>query len=137
MDRAEAIERFEKQLTAAQAVLDTGFGASPGESNHLYVVRKEMAAIALEALRQPEALARNSHDVARACEWISVSERLPEDVGDVLVRAFWHEKWGVRLGWYSQQNNCWYICTAGGDFSWVNVTHWMELPEPPKEGETQ
>lgn len=66
MDRAEAIERFEKQLTAAQVVLDSGFGTKPGENNCLYVVRKEMAAIALEALREQE-LARNSHDVARAC----------------------------------------------------------------------
>lgn len=66
MDRAEAIERFEKQLTAEQVVLDSGFGTKLGENNCLYVVRKEMAAIALEALREQE-LARNSHDVARAC----------------------------------------------------------------------
>lgn len=51
MTREEAIERFEKQLTAAQAVLDSGFGTNLGESDLLYRRRKEMAEIALSALR--------------------------------------------------------------------------------------
>jgi len=52
MDIEEAIDRFEKQLTAAQAILDSGFGALPGESNTMYVERVEMAQIALAALRR-------------------------------------------------------------------------------------
>lgn len=67
-------------------------------------------------------------------QWISVEDRLPEDMGDVLVRAFWHEKWGVRLGWYSHPHKCWHIFTPSGDHAWIEVTHWMPLPEPPKEG---
>lgn len=51
MTREEAIERFEKQLTAAQVVLDSGFGTNLGESDLLYRRRKEMAEIALSALR--------------------------------------------------------------------------------------
>ena len=51
MTRDEAIERFEKQLTAAQVVLDSGFGTNLGESDLLYRRRKEMAEIALSALR--------------------------------------------------------------------------------------
>ena len=51
MTKEEAIERFEKQLTAAQAVLDSGFGTNLGESDLLYRRRKEMAEIALSALR--------------------------------------------------------------------------------------
>ena len=47
----EAIALFEKQLTAAQVVLDSGFGSNPGENNSLYRRRKEMAEIALSALR--------------------------------------------------------------------------------------
>ena len=64
--------------------------------------------------------------------WISVEERLPEDMGDVLVRAFWHEKWGVRAGWYSDHTECWHILTASGDHARIEVTHWMPLPEPPE-----
>ena len=51
MTKEEAIERFEKQLTAAQAVLDSRFGTNLGESDLLYRRRKEMAEIALSALR--------------------------------------------------------------------------------------
>ena len=51
MTREKAIALFEKQLTAAQVVLDSGFGSNPGENNFLYRRRKEMAEIALTALR--------------------------------------------------------------------------------------
>ena len=51
MTREEAIALFEKQLTAAQVVLDSGFGSNTGENDFLYRRRKEMAEIALSALR--------------------------------------------------------------------------------------
>ena len=51
MTQEEAIVLFEKQLTAAQVVLDSGFGSNPGENDSLYRRRKEMAEIALTALR--------------------------------------------------------------------------------------
>lgn len=54
MTREEAIERFEKQLTEAMVVLDSGFGTRPGENDLLYRKRKEMAEIALQALREQE-----------------------------------------------------------------------------------
>lgn len=53
MTREEAIELFEKQLTAARVVLDSGFGSNPGENDILYRRRKEMAEIALSALTSP------------------------------------------------------------------------------------
>lgn len=40
MTREEAIELFEKQLTAARVVLDSGFGSNPGENDILYRRRK-------------------------------------------------------------------------------------------------
>ena len=51
MTREEAIVLFEKQLTAAQVVLDSGFGSNPGENDSLYRRRKERAEIALTDLR--------------------------------------------------------------------------------------
>lgn len=53
MTREEAIELFEKQLTAARVVLDSGFGSNPGENDILYRRRKEMAEIALTTLTPP------------------------------------------------------------------------------------
>ena len=54
MTREEAIQRFEKQLHEAMVVLDSGFGTRPGECDLLYRKRKEMAEIALQALREQE-----------------------------------------------------------------------------------
>ena len=51
MTQEEAIALFEKQLTAAQVVLDSGFGSNPGENDFLYRRRKDMAEIALASLR--------------------------------------------------------------------------------------
>lgn len=131
MDRAEAIERFEKQLTAAQVVLDSGFGTNPGENNRLYVMRKEMAAIALEALRGQE-LARNSHDVTRSCEWISVEDALP-GTERVLVTNGEFVKEGYRRPdgvWkYGKEEHM-----RWERLSCHPVTHWMPLPKPPTEG---
>ena len=51
MTTEEAIRKFEKQLTSALVVLDSGFGEKPNQNNRLYKERKEMAEIALSALR--------------------------------------------------------------------------------------
>jgi hypothetical protein len=58
-------------------------------------------------------------------EWISVEDRLPEERQNVLVHYV--DGWmpiAFLLGgkWYQ----------SGGETSWVSVTHWMPLPEPPK-----
>lgn len=70
--------------------------------------------------------------MAKQC-WVSTNDRLPEDMGNVLVTAFWHETWGVQVGWYSQLNKIWHIITPQGDVGWVKVSHWMPLPEKAKE----
>lgn len=59
--------------------------------------------------------------------WISVKERLPQDEESVLV-------WGcgfIEIGWYDASDKCW--CTDDFDYDDDQVTHWMPLPEPPKE----
>lgn len=61
-------------------------------------------------------------------EWISVNDRLPEDGQKVIttkngiVDIQWYEK--RRNGWISQGNWFWSMAT---------VSHWMPLPDPPKE----
>ena len=70
MTREEAIVLFEKQLTAAQVVLDSGFGSNPGENDSLYRRRKEMAEIALSALRP---VSREQVEKVWRGEWQMVS----------------------------------------------------------------
>ena len=59
--------------------------------------------------------------------WIPVTERLPEECKNVLIAT----TEGVSVGCYDAFEDEWFDC--------VNVyndvvTHWMTLPEPPKEG---
>ena len=71
MTREEAIALFEKQLTAAQVVLDSGFGSNPGENDFLYRRRKEMAEIALSALRP---VSREQVEKVWRGEWVPVGD---------------------------------------------------------------
>ena len=56
-------------------------------------------------------------------EWISVKDRLP-DVGKFVL--IYNEINGVRLDYHD-----------GATFGYYDVTHWMQLPEPPKGGNMQ
>lgn len=64
--------------------------------------------------------------------WIPVEERLPEDRSDVLVAAYWHERWGVYMGWCAPERAAWSVHVGIGDRSDIAVTHWMPLPSGPE-----
>lgn len=69
----------------------------------------------------------------RMPKWVSVKERLPEDRSNVLVVAYWHERWGVYMGWCAPERAKWSVHVGIGDRSDVAVVYWMPLPAPPKE----
>ena len=60
---------------------------------------------------------------AMRCEWISAEDRLPED--DVQVLAC--TKHGKAFSAHCEKGK-WRVSGS------VKITHWMPLPEPPKEG---
>ena len=62
-------------------------------------------------------------------EWVSVEERSPKLRENVLVCAYWHEHWGVYMGWNSGHG--WYVSCGLGQRSDVKVSHWMPRPAPP------
>ena len=68
-------------------------------------------------------------------KWISVKERLPETRHAVLVYTPHHKNiWAASM----HEDGNWYIWSPGGkvllDPDWHGpITHWMPLPEPPKE----
>ena len=71
-------------------------------------------------------------------QWIPVSERLPEEQATVFVLC---KNGAVFSGYrFNDYENAvrWRIHTALSSTKLLNkgrVTHWMLLPEPPKEGE--
>ena len=78
----------------------------------------ELAADALEYIRQLE---------AHMPKWISVDERLPEN--QFLALAYVHNFY--ELVHWNAYDEIW-----EHEFGWFNkgeVSHWMPLPEPPKE----
>lgn len=65
--------------------------------------------------------------VAPVPKWISVKERLPEEGEDVLVylgEGIFEICWTLKDGFWETRDS--YLDTDA-------VTHWMPLPEPPKE----
>ena len=67
----------------------------------------------------------NSADVAPVQKWIPATERLPEEEGLYLVAVVNdHERRYSKTAWYHGHGN-WFLHQK--------VTHWMPLPEPPKE----
>lgn len=62
-----------------------------------------------------------------AASWIPVEDRLPEVPGLYMVTVKNdHERIYSKTAWYHGQGN-WFVRQS--------VTHWMPLPEPPKEDE--
>ena len=66
-------------------------------------------------------------------KWISVEDDTPKNRRDVLACAFWHETWQTLPGWYAPSSKIWHVTTAAGDKTDLVVSHWQELPEPPRE----
>ena len=65
------------------------------------------------------------------CKWIPVTERLPECGVIVMV---YDKEHGIYFSHrlYSHLQEKPFVCEYSGGW---NVTHWMPLPMPPKEGE--
>ena len=83
---------------------------------------------------EQDIIALIEHLEAQRPKWISVKERLPEDCKDVLVWAVYHEETGRNWSLIEIDAHCKGIGwenTADPDVR--EATHWMPLPEPPKE----
>jgi len=62
--------------------------------------------------------------------WVSVKERMPEKNSEMLLLMCVD---GYELGYYERYKGYGWTNVLGTDC--LNVTHWMPLPEPPKEEE--
>ena len=77
--------------------------------------------------------------LAKVPKWISVKERMPEPYQHVIVHVRHTEKWrnGAKPEeqWHVVEEDCWlgngWDCNADEDIH--EITHWMPMPEQPKE----
>lgn len=104
------------------------------QNAHIAALQQEIAKLRgqNEQLREAAALVAKESAELLERRWIPVDERLPEDRGDVLVVAYWHERWGVYMGWCAPERAAWSVHIGIGDRNDVAVTHWMPLPAPPE-----
>ena len=66
-----------------------------------------------------------------APQWISVKDRLPEKSGDYLVTTYNGSRTCLP---YSSKNRAFNSFDGNTDHGLdIQCTHWMPLPEPPKE----
>jgi len=68
-------------------------------------------------------------------KWIPVTERLPERGQDVLVMVHWRDYPEDMMCYGRKYKTRWYLWNGelGEIYKGFDITHWMPLPEPPKE----
>jgi uncharacterized low-complexity protein len=81
---------------------------------------------------------RKAETQPKCGEWISVKDRLPPDQGKKVLVANGHGYISVFALWKKEYGNKWTWIDEQGHFKHTNdITHWMPLPEPPKEGDAE
>lgn len=89
------------------------------------------ATLGCKRQRNSDALAYIQQLEAQVPKWISVVERLPEDERSVLTVNGHGE---IRImGLWSKRGDEWTWLHNGRMMHYNDITHWMPLPEPPKE----
>ena len=66
--------------------------------------------------------------------WISVNDRLPDNARFVLLYVKAKKQTGYAFGWFNNKTKQW-SCTQrlfNSNFEFEKVTHWRELPAPPR-----
>jgi|SRR5580692_3743269 hypothetical protein len=74
---------------------------------------------------------------SKSMEWISVKDKFPEDCENVLIYCSGFPITGAYLIFSKQKSPiCWQVNDwdeSEGTLLLGDVTHWMPLPNPPKE----
>lgn len=84
-------------------------------------LRKALAAVSDECSKAYDKIANLEQQ-----RWVSVKDRLPDKIGKVLVV----DNGKVDINSWAGKYEGWYYVNK-------NITHWMPLPEPPKENNNE
>lgn len=86
----------------------------------------QMCQEAADALEQLQAENDRLKEEVQQMRWIPVEERLPKPQENPVIAC---DYTGVCSAWYSPTMGWQYRTGLSG----VDITHWMPLPQPPKE----
>lgn len=149
MTTADAIEYFEKRKLILASINLPGLESCEKALEALRLMQEieQMKPLVIEAVQtaelhqmmqefqkqKPTICVANgvtfATDINDGCKWIPTDERLPEH-GDVVLCHHKHFDCQVICQW-DKRSNVWL------DDKWTYgtgcITHWMPLPEPPKE----
>ena len=122
-------ETFERMIAEMQRYGATPAPSKGGSYNDLLRYREAREKILerfLDAFAEGYRLSKEDDAPAiTPSGWASVDERLPEEKQRVIVHC---ERVGTSVGWIIWGD---WMTDIGPDAG--KVTHWMPLPEPPKE----
>ena len=121
MTREEAIRILDPATTGETLAEIEYYNGFAGKTAAVQAV-SDACVLAVAALREQEQR-----------RWIPVTERLPEESGMYIVTANDGHVQRVSFVLWQKKNRVWNLVGAR---SYWRVTHWMPLPEPPKEETT-
>ena len=135
----EALQSYGEDVLAYK--LDGGFANAVTEAVSLLIGQGEQIADLQNELRDERyrhdryvdfelAEAEELRKAREAQRWIPVTERLPEEFSSVIV---YRKTKTYSMLHYSSALGFHFYDSEWGDVTVDNVTHWMPLPEPPKE----
>lgn len=105
-----------------------------GREKMVYLVKNALRAYGkdLEEVVEPYEFIADFliHNGVTVQEWIPVTDRLPEESGMYIVTANDGHAQRVSFVLWQKKNRMWNLTGAR---SYWRVTHWIPMPEPPKE----
>ena len=112
--------------------------ALENSGTHVMALQQEIERLRGQNEKLREAAAILTKEAADLLErqWIPVTERMPEDCDDVLalVSGLYgnctFESTPMLCAWFGKDG---WFCNEYPEWDNPGVTHWMPLPEPPKE----
>ena len=73
-------------------------------------------------------------DLKPVDRWISCKEQMPEDGVSVLICSY---RGTVSKATYDSDMGYFYIADSELHYNELDITHWIPLPEPPKDGDAE
>lgn len=110
---------------------------------------EDLAWLTVETLLREatETIRKLQKELADKFKWVSVNDELPPEMEDKTPQSGWSRDirpsddvliWLTvekrqTVAWYSYEKECWISVDEKTEFLPREVSHWMPLPEPPKE----